>query len=363
VRLAVEASVASAGAASPGAVEFVREAERLGAHAAWAAEMWGYDALTQLGYLAARTSAIHLGSSIVQLGARTPAMLAMSAMSLQQLTGGRFMLGIGVSGPQVMEGWHGVPFGRPIQMTRETIEIVRMISRGDRLDYQGDVYRLPLPGARAIRSQAPPVHVPIYVAAIGPANMRLTGEVADGWLGNAFIPESAGEFLAELREGAASAGRTLADLDLQVPVAVEFTEDVDEAVARHAAGYAFTIGAMGSGTKNFYNDAFARQGFGEEVRAVQRLWRDGRRDEAARLVPHAIGQKTNLLGTPAMIRERIRLYRRAGVSTLALKLAGPLDTRLAALAQMIELADEVNRSRRREPRCRPGPREDALKPP
>ena len=187
------------------------------------------------------------------------------------------------------------------------------------------------------------MHVPIYIAAIGPANMRLTGELADGWLGNAFIPESAGEFLADLRAGAASAGRTLADLDLQVPVAVEFTEDVDEAVARHAAGYAFTIGAMGSGTRNFYNDAFARQGFGEEVRAVQRLWRDGRRDEAARLVPRAIGEKTNLLGTPAMISERIRLYRRAGISTLALKHGGPLSARLATLAQMIELTDEVNR--------------------
>lgn len=187
------------------------------------------------------------------------------------------------------------------------------------------------------------MHVPIYVAAIGPANMRLTGEVADGWLGNAFIPESAGQFLADLRAGAALSGRTLADLDLQVPVAVEFTEDVDEAIARHAAGYAFTIGAMGSGTRNFYNDAFARQGFGAEIRAVQQRWRDGRRDEAARLVPHAIGEKTNLLGTPAMIRERIRRYRQAGVSTLAVKLGGPLSERLATLAQLIELAGEVNR--------------------
>ena len=263
LRLAVEASASSADGAEFGAgagfgganwADFVREAERLGAYAAWTPEMWGYDALTRLGYLAARTSAIRLGSSIVQLGARTPAMLAMSAMSLQQLTGGRFVLGVGVSGPQVMEGWHGVPFGKPIQMTRETIEIIRMISRGDRLEYQGQVCQLPRPGGpgRALRSQAPPTHVPIYVAAIGPANLRLTGELADGWLGNAFIPESAAEFLADLRDGAASAGRTLADLDLQVPVAAEFTEDVGEAVARHAAGYAFTIGAMGSGTKNFY---------------------------------------------------------------------------------------------------------------
>ena len=137
----------------------------------------------------------------------------------------------------------------------------------------------------------------------------------------------------------------LADLDLQVPVAVEVTDDAEEAVARHAAGYAFTIGAMGSGAVNFYNDAFARQGFGAEVRAVQQLWQAGRRDEAARLVPRAIGEKTNLLGTPPMIRERIRRYRDAGVSTLLLKLAGPLPARLTALAQTIELTAEVNRER------------------
>ena len=341
LRLAVAAS-----GASPGAAEFVVEAERLGADAAWSAELWGYDALTPLGYLAARTSRIGLGTSIVQLGARSPAMLAMSAMSLQQLSGGRFRLGIGASGPQVMEGWHGVRFRRPVQATRETIEIVRMISRGDRLDYHGQVYDLPLPDSqgRALRSMAAPVHVPVYVAAIGPANLRLTGELADGWLGNTFIPESAEVFLGPLRDGARLAGRTLADLDLQVPVAVEFTEDVDEAVARHSAGYAFTIGAMGSATRNFYNDAFARQGFGEQVAEVQRLWRDGRRDEAARLVPREIGQRTNLLGTPAMIAERIRRHRAAGVSTLSLKLDGPLRPRLDTLAQMIDLVGEVNRA-------------------
>jgi F420-dependent oxidoreductase-like protein len=340
VRLAVTAS-----AVSPETVEFVRAAERLGADAAWSAELWGYDALTQLGYLAARTSVIGLGTSIVQLGARTPAMLAMSAMSLQQLTGGRFRLGIGASGPQVMEGWHGVRFRRPVQATRETIEIIRMASRGDRLDYHGKVYDLPLPDSqgRAIRSMAPPVHVPVYVAAIGPANLRLTGELADGWLGNAFLPESAEAFLGPLRDGAQSAGRTLADLDLQIPVAVEFTEDVDEAVARHAAGYAFTIGAMGSATTNFYNDAFARQGFGEQVAEVARLWRDGRRDEAARLVPREIGQRTNLLGTPAMIADRVRLYRDAGVSTLSLKLSGPLRSRVDTLARMVDLVGEINR--------------------
>jgi F420-dependent oxidoreductase-like protein len=340
--VAVEGSAATADG-----VEFVREAERLGADAAWVPEFWGYDALTQVGYLAARTSRMALGTSIVQLGARSPALLATSAMSLQQLTGGRFRLGIGVSGPQVMEGWHGVRFRRPVQTTRETIEIIRMISRGERLEYHGQIYHLPLPDSqgRAIRPAAAPVPVPIYVAAIGPANLRLCGELADGWLGNAFIPETAAAFLDDLRAGAEQAGRTLADLDLQVPVAVEFTDDVAEAETRHAAGYAFTIGAMGSGSANFYNEAFGRQGFGDEVRAVQRLWRDGRRDEAARLVPRALGAKTNLLGTPAMIRDRLRWYRDAGVRTLSVKLRGELPERLATLGRMLELVGDFNRIR------------------
>lgn len=344
VRPQLRVAVAGA-AASADEVEFVREAERLGAESAWVPELWGHDALTQAGYLAARTSRIALGTSIVQLGARSPALLATSAMSLQQLSGGRFRLGIGVSGPQVMEGWHGVPFRRPVQLTRETIEIIRMVSRGDRLAYSGQLYRLPLPGGqgRALRPAAPPVPVPIYVAAIGPANLRLCGELADGWLGNTFMPETAEVFTGELRAGAAQGGRTLADLDLQVPVAVEFTDDVDEAESRHAAGYAFTIGAMGSGSANFYNEAFARQGFGDQVRAVQSLWQAGRRNDAMAAVPRELGARTNLLGPAAMVRARLRLYRQAGVRTLSVKLRGSLGERLATLGQTLDLVREINR--------------------
>ena len=223
-----------------------------------------------------------------------------------------------------------------------------MISRGDRLEYQGQVYELPLPGSsgssgRALRPATPPVPVPVYVAAIGPANLRLCGELADGWLGNTFIPESAAVFVDELRAGAGSAGRTLAELDLQVPVAVEFTDDVAEAELRHAAGYAFTIGAMGSGAMNFYNEVFARQGFGEEVR--------GRTAAVAGRPPgrgpgagaRAIGAKTNLLGTPAMIRDRLRLYRDAGVRTLQVKLGGKLPDRLDTLGQFLDLVRDFNR--------------------
>ena len=324
-----------------GVVGPMRDAERLGADSVWVPEFWGYDAFTPLAHLAALTSTIRLGTAIVQLGARTPAMLAMSAMSMQSLSGGRFILGIGTSGPQVMEGWHGVEFAKPVRRTRETIEIVRAITNGERVSYDGEVYRLPRPGGagRSIRAAAPPVHVPIYVAALGPANLRLTGELADGWIGNSFLPESADVFFDPMREGAAAAGRSFDELDLTVAVSVEFTAaaDVDAAAARHARGYAFTFGAMGSATQNFYNDAFARQGFGDDVLEVQRLWLAGDREAAGDRVPVEIGWKTNLVGTPEMITERLRLYRDAGVTTLRANV-GPDD-----LAHLLDLVERVNR--------------------
>jgi F420-dependent oxidoreductase-like protein len=326
-------------------VDFVVEAERLGAASVWVPEAWGQDALTPLAYLAARTSRIRLGSGIVQIGARTPANLAMAALSLQALSSGRFLLGIGTSGPQVMEGWHGVRFASPLAATRETVEIVRRVAAGEKLEHHGRVYDLPLPGGpgRPIRSLLAPAPVPIYIAALGPKNLALTGEVADGWIGNAFIPERADAFLPFLEQGVAAAGaaRSLADLDLVIPVAVEFTDDVDEAAARHARGYAFTIGAMGSKDSNFYNAAFARQGFGDDVAAVQSLWLAGRREEAADRVPLELGWKTNLLGTPAMVKDRLRHYRAAGITTLQAKLDGPLQHKLDTLAQLVDLVHEV----------------------
>jgi len=327
--------------------DYVRDAERLGATSVWVAEAWGQDALTPLAYLAARTERIALGSAIAQLGARTPAMLAMSAMSLQLLSGGRFRLGIGTSGPQVMEGWHGVRFAAPLALTRETIEIVRAVAAGQRLQHEGRVYQLPLPDGqgRAIRSILPPTPVPVYVAALGPRNLELTGELADGWIGNTFIPEHADVFLEALRAGAERAGRTLSELDLVIPVAVEITADEDaaqEAGRRHARGYAFTIGAMGSRQQNFYNAAFTRQGYGEDVSAVQELWLAGRREEAADRVPVELGLRTNLVGTPAMIGQRLRLYRDAGVTTLQAKLTGDRTARLDTLAQLVELTVSVS---------------------
>jgi F420-dependent oxidoreductase-like protein len=330
-------------------VALVREAERLGVDSVWVPEFWAGDALTPLAYLAARTSTIRLATGIVQLGARTPAMLTMSALSLQSLSDGRFVLGIGTSGPQVMEGWHGIRFDRPVRRTRETIEIIRMIAAGERLAHDGEIYQLPLPDSegRAIRSMMPSAHIPIYVASLGPANLHLTGELADGWIGNSFFPESASVFFDPIREGAAAAGRDFADLDLTVSVGVEFTDDVDAAARRHADGYAFTFGAMGSQTTNFYNNAFERQGFGDDVRAVQQLWLAGDRDAARRRVPAAIGLGTNLLGTADMIRERLRLYRAAGVTTLRAQLHGDpttdLERQIDDLGRLLDLVADVNR--------------------
>lgn len=327
---------------SPGAEGFAVAAERVGVASLWVPEVWGYDALTGLAYLAAATSSIGLGTFVVQLGSRSPALLATSALSLQELSGGRFMLGVGTSGPRVMEGWHGVRFRRPVQTTRETIEIVRIVSRADRLDHPGEIYPLPLPNSNgaALRPMVRPAHVPVYVAAMGPQNLRLTGEVADGWLGNAFIPEAAEVFLRPLREGAQRAGRTLADLDLVAPVAVEIHDDEEKAQAaarRHADGYAFTIGAMGADGRNFYNDAFTRLGYGAEVAIVAELWQAGKRDDARQAVPIDLGRLTNLVGTPEAIVERVRRYHEAGITTLLAKLEGDHTDQLATLERLIAI--------------------------
>lgn len=330
-------------------VEFVRDCERLGVDSVWIPEAWGYDALTPLAHLAAVTSTIRLATGIVQVGARTPAMLAMQAMSVQQLSGGRLVLGLGSSGPRIMEAWHGVPFRKPVATMRETIAIVRRIAAGERLEHHGEVYDLPPDAtARGIRSMVPPVEpIPIVIAALGPMSLELTGEVADGWLGNAFMPEHAEVFLDPIRTGCARAGRSIDALELVMPVAVEVTDDPEEAGRRHADGYAFTIGAMGAPGKNFYNRAFAAQGYGDDVAAVHELWQAGRRDEAAARVPFDIGAKTNLLGPPDTIRERVRRYRDVGITTLQAKVSGP--DRLDTIAQLVDLVREVDAEPAQEP--------------
>jgi F420-dependent oxidoreductase-like protein len=320
--------------------EYVVEAERLGVDFVWSHESWGLDAATPLAFMAARTSRIRLGAGIMQAGTRTPALIAMTAMSLASMSGGRFVLGLGVSGPQVIEGWHGIRFDRPVTRMRETIEIVRLAARGERVAYRGGIYELPLPGGegKALRSGARPRDIPVYLATLAPRSLELTGEIADGWLGTSFMPDHAGVFLDHIEAGAKRAGRALADLDLQAGGAVAFGDDVERLVAARKPGLAFTLGAMGSRQHNFYNDAFRRAGYDEAAREVQRLWLDGKRDEAAARVPDALCLKANLLGTEAMVRERVAVYRRAGVTTLRVEPAGAtLAARLATLGRLMDL--------------------------
>jgi F420-dependent oxidoreductase-like protein len=323
------------------ASDYVTEAERLGVDDVWSAEAWGHDGVTPLAFMAARTSRIRLCTGILQAGTRTPALLAMTAMSLNAMSNGRFVLGLGVSGPQVIEGWHGIRFDRSVQRMRETVEIVRRAIKGERLEYKGKVYELPLPGGegKAIRSAAPPQPgIPIYLATLSPRSLEMTGEIADGWLGTSFMPEQARVFTDPLAAGAARVGRAVTQLDLQAGGFVAFSDDVERLIPPRKPGLAFSLGAMGSRQHNFYNDAYRRAGYEEVAREVQRLWLDGRREEAAARVPDELVLQTNLLGTEAMVRARLAAYRQAGITTLRVEPAGEgLEARLKTLGRLLDL--------------------------
>lgn len=328
-------------------ITYAIEAERLGVDFVWSAEAWGYDAATPLAYLAAKTSRIRLGSGIMQIGARSPAMVAMTAMTMEALSHDRFILGLGVSGPQVMEGWHGVRFAQPLQRTRETIDIVRIVTRGERLTYSGQFYQLPLAdgeGKALVSGARPCPNLPIYLATLGPKNLELTGELANGWLGTSFMPEHARLFFDPIETGARRAGRALADIDLQVNAGVvSFSDDLESLVAPRKPGLAFTLGAMGSRSHNFYNQVFQRAGYTDLALKVQELWLNRQRDEATALIPDELVLKTNLIGTKEMVRERLLMHQQAGVNTLNVSPEGQtLDERLDVLGQLIELINEVN---------------------
>jgi F420-dependent oxidoreductase-like protein len=265
----------------------------------------------------------------------------MTSLSLASMSRGRFVLGLGVSGPQVIEGWHGIRFDRPLTRMRETVEIVRRAVRGDRVSYKGQVYELPLPGGegKALRSSArPQPDVPIYLATLSPRSLELTGEIADGWLGTSFMPDHARVFLDHIEVGAKRAGRSLAALDLQAGGHVAFGDDVERLIAARKPGLAFTLGAMGSRQHNFYNDAFKRAGYVDAATEVQRLWLDGKRDEAAARVPADLALKVNLLGTDAMVCDRLRSYKASGITTLRVDPAGStLAAKLDTLARLLHL--------------------------
>ncbi|MCB1694203.1 MAG: LLM class flavin-dependent oxidoreductase [Pseudomonadales bacterium] len=322
-------------------VEFVTEAEKLGVDVCWSAEAWGQDAVVPLAFLAARTSRIKLGTGIMQISARTPSMTAMTALTMATVSENRFILGLGASGPQVVEGLQGRPFKAPVTRMKETIEIIRLAFAGEKLQYHGKYHELPLPGGegKALRlSQPGNSEIPIYLATLSPKALELTGEMADGWVGTSFVPDHGRPVIETIERGAQRAGKSLADIDLQVGGSVAFSDDPQSLIAPRKAAMAFQLGAMGSADHNFYNDAFKRQGYEEDAVRVQQLWLEGKRDAAAAAVPDEMITGTNLLGTEEMVKERIMAYQRAGITTLRLAPEGKtLDERLNCLGRAIDL--------------------------
>ena len=329
-------------------VQFAVEAEKLGLDACWVAEAWGSDAPSALGYIAARTHRMQLGSGILQVGTRSPVVVAQTAITLSNLSGGRFLLGLGASGPQVIEGLHGVSFSRPLARIRETVEIVRQAFEGGKISYSGNEFQIPRPGeAVPMRLSTAPEHaIPIYLAALSPAMLRLTGGIADGWLGTSFVPEGASDaYFAHLDTGLAAAGRTRADIDICQGAEVAFAADEDELrgmVASRKKELAFSLGGMGSSTTNYYNQAYSRQGWADVAAEVRERWQRGDRDGAAGLVTDEMVLATTLIGTEDMVRARLGVWRDAGVDTVRLYPAGEtLDAKLETLGRAIELVRQT----------------------
>ena len=324
-------------------LELVQEAERIGYDSVWAAEAYGSDAATVLAWLAGQTSRIKLGSAIFQMPARSPAMTAMTAATLDQLSDGRFLLGLGPSGPQVAEGWHGQRFARQLQRTREYVAVVRKALARERLEFVGETLQLPLPDGpgKALKLTIAPVQerIPIYLAAIGPNNTRLAGEVADGWIPTLFSPEHVAEFRPLLEEGAARAGRSLNGFDIAPTVQVFVTDDLAGARNAMRPFIALYVGGMGSRQQNFYNQLVQRYGFEDAAREVQDLYLDGKREEAMAALPDELIDLVALAGPPDHVRERLAVYRDAGVGTLDITpMAWDREGRLEQLRLVAELA-------------------------
>ncbi|KAB1156383.1 LLM class F420-dependent oxidoreductase [Micromonospora sp. DT46] len=323
---------------------FAQEADRLGYSVVWAAEAYGSDSPSMLAWMAGQTERIDLGSAVMQIPARTPAMTAMTAATIDALSGGRFRLGLGVSGPQVSEGWHGVRFAKPLARTREFVDIVKLAVARKSVAYDGEFYTLPLPDgpgkALKLGFHPPREHIPIYLAAVGPKNLELAGEIADGWLAIFYAPEFAEEQLASVRAGRAKAGKELAGFDVVPSVPVVVGDDIAtcaELVRWYAALY---VGGMGSRQQNFYNQLATRMGYGDAAREVQDLYLAKRQRDAAAAVPLEFIDRTSLLGPKERIAERMREYAAAGVTTLSVTLfAADRDSGVHTLRTVAEALD------------------------
>ena len=321
-----------------------KEADALGFDVAWVAEAYGSDAATVLAWVAAQCRNIDIGSAIFQIPGRTPANCAMTAATLDTLSGGRFRLGLGVSGPQVSEGWHGVRFDKPLARTREYADIVKLALSRQKVSYQGQHYVLPLPDGpgKALQLTVHPVreHLPMYLAAVGPKNLELSGELFDGWLAIFFSPEHAGESLASIAAGRAKVGKTLEGFDV-VPTMPIVVGNDPRACADPIRWYAaLYVGGMGSREKNFYNQLASRMGFEDAAREVQDRYLARDRDGAAAAVPYEFIEQTSLLGPKEAIAEKMGVLAAGGVTTLTLSpFVGSLDERRATLRTAVEALD------------------------
>lgn len=318
-------------------VEAVLDAERLGWDSVWTAEAYGSDAVTPLAYLAALTTKIKLGTGIMQIPARTPAMTAMTAMTLDALSKGRMLVGLGLSGPQVVEGWHGQPYGQPATRLREYVTILRKIwAREEPVEFHGKEYNMPYsgPGAtglgKPLKSILHSRNMPVYLATLGPNNIRLTAEIADGWLPAFFSPYRMDTFRPDIEEGfrRAGNGKSWKDFDVVATCNVVITDDVKAGLAATKPGTALYVGGMGARGKNFYNELATRYGYGEAAAKIQDLYLSGRKAEAEAAVPDEMADEMSLVGPVERIRERYKAWADAGVGTL---LIGNRDPRVLEL--------------------------------
>jgi F420-dependent oxidoreductase-like protein len=321
-----------------------RAADELGYAVVWAAEAYGSDAPTVLAWVAAQTRRVDVGSAVMQIPARTPAATAMTAATLDTLSQGRFRLGLGVSGPQVSEGWHGVRFDAPLGRSREYVAIVRQALRRERVRFDGRHYQLPLPDGpgKALRLTVHPVrrHIPIYLASLGPRNLRLTGEIADGWLGMFVAPDHLAETLAVIEQGRALAGSDLTDFDVVASVPLAIAADRAAAVDLVRPYAALYVGGMGSADRNFYNAQAVRMGYEQAAALVQERYLARDHAGAAAAVPADFIADTSLIGPPAAVAERMQAYAEAGVTTLTiLPFGATLDERLAAVRAAADALD------------------------
>ena len=319
-------------------METILEAERLGYDSVWSAEAYGSDAVTPLAYIAALTTKIKLGTSIMQIPGRTPAMCAMTMATLDALSGGRALCGLGLSGPQVVEGWHGVPYGKPAARTREYVEILKKIwAREAPVTYDGQEYQLPYmgPGAtglgKPLKSILHTRMIPIYLATMGPINIRNTAELADGWLPIWFSPQRMHIYRPSLEEGfkRAANGKSWKDFDISAGCSVIVTDDVKAGFARQKPHLALYIGGMGAREKNFHNETAIKYGYGDAAKKIQELYLAGRKAEAEAEVPDELVDEMTLIGPEARIRERYKAWDDCGVTTMMVS-GGPQGMHLMA---------------------------------